>query len=126
MILLDLNIGIKLDNTKELLDFIKSENADICTFQEAMNAVDDSCFAVFKSKNDIVKFLLRNTLKSVEEAFSSIGLIRCHRFYVVNSKKVSLLRKTKEGLVLELATDTACEIPVSKTYLSKVADFFTS
>jgi DNA-binding LytR/AlgR family response regulator len=78
------------------------------------------------NKNDIVKFLLRNTLKSVEEAFSSIGLIRCHRFYVVNSKKVSLLRKTKEGLVLELATDTACEIPVSKTYLSKVADFFTS
>ena len=55
MKLLDLNIGIKLDNTKEVLDFIKSENADICTFQEAMNAVDDSCFAVFKSKNDIVK-----------------------------------------------------------------------
>ena len=55
MKLLDLNIGIKLDNTKEVLDFIKSENADICTFQEAMNAVDDSCFDIFKSKNDIVK-----------------------------------------------------------------------
>lgn len=55
MKLLNLNIGIKLDNTKEVLDFIKSENADICTFQEAMNAVDDSCFDIFKSKNDIVK-----------------------------------------------------------------------
>ena len=55
MKLLDLNIGIKLNNTKEVLEFIKSENADICTFQEAMNAIDDSCFESFKSKNDIVK-----------------------------------------------------------------------
>ena len=55
MKLLDLNIGIKLDNTREVLDFIKRENADVCTFQEAMNAIDDSCFENFKSKNDIVK-----------------------------------------------------------------------
>lgn len=56
MKLLDLNIGIKLDNTKKVLDFIKNEIADICTFQEAMNAIDNSCFDIFKSKNDIVKF----------------------------------------------------------------------
>ena len=55
MKLLDLNIGIKLDNIKQVLEFLSEENADICTFQEAMNAVDDSCYDVFKSKNDIVK-----------------------------------------------------------------------
>ena len=55
MKLLDLNVGIKLDNTKQVLDFIKNENTNICTFQEAMNAVDESCFDIFKSKNDIVK-----------------------------------------------------------------------
>ena len=55
MKLLDLNIGIKLDNNKLVLEFIKKENADICTFQEAMNAVDDSCFDMFKSKNYIEK-----------------------------------------------------------------------
>lgn len=55
MKLLDLNVGIKLDNIKEVLEFIKNENADICTFQETMNAVDDSCFDIFKSKNYIVK-----------------------------------------------------------------------
>lgn len=53
MKLLDLNIGIKLDNTKQVLEFIKNENADICTFQEAMNGVDNSCFDMFKSKNYI-------------------------------------------------------------------------
>ena len=54
MKLLDLNVGIKLDNNKEVLDYIKKINADICVFQEAMNAVDESCFATFKSKNYIV------------------------------------------------------------------------
>lgn len=37
MKLLDLNIGIKLDNNNQVIEFIKKENADICTFQEAMN-----------------------------------------------------------------------------------------
>ena len=55
MKLLDLNIGIKLNNTKQVLEFIKKEDADICTFQEALNAVDDSCFEMFKSKNYIVQ-----------------------------------------------------------------------
>lgn len=78
------------------------------------------------NKNEMTKFLLRSTLKSIEESFASMGLIRCHRFYVINSKKVSVLRKTKEGLALELDSEMACEIPVSKTYLSQVAEFFTS
>jgi len=55
MKLLNLNISIKLDNTKKVLELIKKENADICTFQEAMNAIEDSCYDVFKSKNDIVE-----------------------------------------------------------------------
>lgn len=54
MKLLDLNIGIKLDNNKEVLAFIKSEDADICTFQEAMNGTQDSCFDMFTSANKII------------------------------------------------------------------------
>ena len=54
MKLLNLNIAIKLDNNEQVLNFIKKENADICTFQEAMNAVDESCYDTFKSKNKII------------------------------------------------------------------------
>ena len=39
MKLLDLNIGIKLDNTKQVLEFIKKEDADICTFSRS----DECC-----------------------------------------------------------------------------------
>ena len=55
MKLLDLNIGIKLDNTKDVLEYINEENTSICTFQEAMNGIDDSCYEMYKSKNDIIK-----------------------------------------------------------------------
>ncbi len=54
MKLLDLNIGIKLDNNNEVLELVKLEDADICTFQEAMNAVDDSCFEMFESTNQLI------------------------------------------------------------------------
>ena len=55
MKLLNLNICIKIDNTKRVIDFIKKEQADICALQEVMNAVDDSCYDMYKSKNDIEK-----------------------------------------------------------------------
>ena len=57
MKLINLNIGIKLDNTNDVVNFIKSENADICTLQEVMNAVDDECFQMFKSGNLLIENL---------------------------------------------------------------------
>ncbi len=78
------------------------------------------------SKKEIVNYLLRNTLKNIDEQSSNAELIRCHRFYMVNSRNVKLLRKAKDGLLLELDTDVLCEIPVSKTYLSAVSDFFAN
>ena len=78
------------------------------------------------NQNEIVNYLLRNTLKNIEENISNINLIRCHRFYMVNSRNVKLLRKAKDGLLLELDTQVPCEIPVSKTYLSAVSEFFAN
>ena len=45
---------------------------------------------------------------------------------MVNSRNVKLLRKAKDGLLLELDTEAQCEIPVSKTYLSAVSEFFAN
>lgn len=78
------------------------------------------------NKKEIVNYLLRNTLKNIEENNSNTNLIRCHRFYMVNSRNVKLLRKAKDGLLLELDTESLCEIPVSKTYLPAVSEFFAN
>lgn len=55
MKLLNLNICIKLDNTDKVKGIIESEDFDICTFQEAMNAAEEICFDMYKSKNELVK-----------------------------------------------------------------------
>lgn len=55
MKLLNLNVGIKIDNLDLVEALIKEAKADLCTLQEAMNAVDESCKDMFKVKNKLGK-----------------------------------------------------------------------
>lgn len=68
-------------------------------------------------------FILHNSMKNVDEAYSPAGMLRCHRSYLVNIENVKLLRREKDGLVIELAYG-GHSIPVSKTYADKVAHSF--
>lgn len=68
-------------------------------------------------------FILHNSMKNVDEAYSPAGMLRCHRSYLVNIENVKLLRREKDGLVIEL-TSGGRTIPVSKTYADKVAHSF--
>lgn len=68
-------------------------------------------------------FILHNSMKNVDEAYSPDGMMRCHRSYMVNIENVKLLRREKDGLVIELAYGGR-SIPVSKTYADKVAHSF--
>ncbi len=79
----------------------------------------------YSHNNRIRKTLVRNTLKEVENTYSDSELIRCHRSYIVNFSNVKLMRKTKEGLVLELEAPEPSEIPVSKSYIEKVMHRFS-
>ncbi len=91
-----------------------------------IQSADNYIFIFYlNGKREIVKFMLRNTLKYVEENFSEMQLVRCHRFYVVNLKKVRVMRKGKDGLILELDAIQPTEIPVTKTYSAKIAELFS-
>lgn len=68
-------------------------------------------------------FILHNSMKNVEGAYSGIGMLRCHRGYLVNLENIKLIRKEKDGMVIEL-TQSNKTIPVSKTYVNKVAHSF--
>ena len=68
-------------------------------------------------------FILHNSMKNVEGAYASIGMLRCHRGYLVNLENIKLIRKEKDGMVIELAQSNKT-IPVSKTYVNKVAHSF--
>lgn len=74
--------------------------------------------------NKVESFILHNSMKQVEQLYEKWGLMRCHRGYIVNIDNVKLLRREKDGFVLEMAY---CDkpIPVSKSYSDRIVQKFT-
>ena len=88
---------------------------------------DDNYIKVWytDNKTDLKQYMLRCRLKTVEESFKDSGLIRCNRKYIVNIKKVSMLRKESDGYFLDLANEAIPPIPITKTYTDSVLSYFT-
>lgn len=88
---------------------------------------DDNYIKVWytDSKGELRQYMLRCRLKTVEESFKGSGLVRCHRKYIVNIKKVGMLKKESEGYVLEIDNESIPPIPVTKTYTDIVLSHFT-
>lgn len=102
---------LKFSVTKENLFFLESaENyVSIC----------------YLNKGRVSRFLLRNTLKKMEESFAGTNIIRCHRSFMVNFDRVKVIRKDKDGLMLEFDDPQAADLPVSKTYVENVMQTFS-
>lgn len=79
----------------------------------------------YLNKERISKYMLRETLKKVEENLAGTDIIRCHRCFIVNFDKVRVIRRDKDGLKLELDVAAAADIPVSKTYVGTVMQTFS-
>jgi DNA-binding LytR/AlgR family response regulator len=79
----------------------------------------------YLNNGKIAKYLLRDTMKKMEESFAGTEIIRCHRSYMVNFEKVKVIRKEKDGLMLELDEPLLTDIPVSKTYVENVMQTFS-
>lgn len=88
---------------------------------------DDNYIKVWytDSKGELKQYMLRCRLKTVEESFRGSSLVRCHRKYIVNLSKVSMLRKESDGYVLDLDSDAIPPISVTKTYTDTVLSHFT-
>jgi hypothetical protein len=78
----------------------------------------------YEKKGKIARFLLRRSLKSIEDQYVDYPLVRCHRFHIVNINKVKVLRKDKEGLFLDLDYLNLPDLLISKTYYDQVIKLF--
>lgn len=87
-----------------------------------LEASDNYVSIHYKSGGKIAKYMVRNTLKKLETDLVVYQILRCHRSYLINSKKVRLLRREKDGLFIELNTEQEIKLPVSKTYVSTVVE----
>ena len=79
----------------------------------------------YLNKDKVSKYLLRDTLKKIEEAFAGTEIIRCHRSYMVNFEKVKVIRRDRDGLKLGFDNPLVIDIPVSKTYITPVMETFS-
>jgi hypothetical protein len=105
---------------KGILKFsVKKEN--LLYLESAENYVN----ICYLNKGKVSKYLLRDTLKKIEENFSGTEIVRCHRSYMVNFEKVKVIRKDKDGLKLEFDNPSVTDIPVSKTYVNTVMQTFS-
>lgn len=68
-------------------------------------------------------YVLRSSMKALDELCQDNGMIRCHRSYYVNPSHVKVLRKEKEGVIYaELDAQETIHIPVSKRYYDLLAE----
>ncbi|HQK36732.1 MAG: LytR/AlgR family response regulator transcription factor [Bacteroidales bacterium] len=71
------------------------------------------------------KYVVRNTIKNIETVLRNKGIIRCHRSYMVNFERVKIMRKERDGLVLDLDVPEKLTLPVSKTYVDQIIKTFS-
>ncbi len=91
-----------------------------------VDSADNYATIHYLNKSKLSHYLLRNSLKWIEENLTNeTPLVRCHRSFIVNLDKVKVLRKTKDGIFLEMDALNAPDIPVSKTYYQRVMDKFS-
>ena len=103
----NLKLSVKLDN----LYYIKAEDNYINVFYQRNGA--------------IATYMLRCKMKTIEDnCVDSSSLMRCHRSFIVNIDKVSVLHNEADGFILDFEREGLDSIPVSKTYANKVLDAF--
>lgn len=87
-------------------------------------AAEENYVDIFYVENGRLRnFVLRNSMKEIDELCQDNGLVRCHRSFYVNPMHIKVLRKDKDGTVsAELDFSDARRIPVTKTYYSRLSE----
>ena len=63
------------------------------------------------------KFVLRSSMRALEETLSKHGLIRCHRSYFINPSFIKIVHRDSSGLIVaELKQEGFESIPISRKY----------
>ncbi|WP_102409289.1 LytR/AlgR family response regulator transcription factor [Parabacteroides bouchesdurhonensis] len=89
-----------------------------------LESADNYVCIWYLNKGQLTKFMLRNSLKAIEESLADTNVLRCHRSYMVNFDQVKVLRREKDGIYLEMDVEKVPDIPISKTYSGKVTNWF--
>ena len=63
------------------------------------------------------KFILRSSMRALEDNLSKHGLVRCHRSFFINPSFIKIVHRDSSGLIVaELNRDGFESIPISRKY----------
>jgi hypothetical protein len=82
-----------------------------------LEAADNYVVIHYNANQKPARYMIRTTLKRIEQEMPNAGLVRSHRSYMVNIDNVKVIRKEKEGLIIGFETPADITVPISKTYL---------
>ncbi|HHU58618.1 MAG TPA: LytTR family transcriptional regulator [Bacteroidales bacterium] len=89
-----------------------------------LEASDNYVVIYFQAGIKVKSFLLRNTLKRLEQMLEDFPLLRCHRSYMVNIHRVKMLKRDKGQFKLWMDEEGQLSIPVSRSYAQAVTSAF--
>ena len=75
----------------------------------------------YMDEGKLNNYLLRSSMKRVEDTCAKNGLVRCHRSYFVNKNRVQVLQKDKDFTYAILDVPNTAHIPVSKNYYDQIS-----
>ena len=90
-----------------------------------LEASDNYVSIHYVNNDKVAKYMVRNTLKTLEQKLENYDVVRCHRSFLVNFNKVKILKREKDGLFLELNAPNGLTLPVSKTYVTSIVESFS-
>lgn len=71
----------------------------------------------YLDKGKTKKFILRSSMRALEESLAKHGLVRCHRSYFINPAFIRIVHRDETGLIVaDLNQDGYESIPISRKY----------
>lgn len=76
----------------------------------------------YLDRNRTKKFILRSSMRALEEDLSKHGLVRCHRSYFINPMFIRIVHRDDSGqIVARLKQDGFDSIPISRKYQDEIS-----
>ncbi|MDR1683812.1 MAG: LytTR family transcriptional regulator DNA-binding domain-containing protein [Candidatus Symbiothrix sp.] len=117
-------------NTQKIFSFYDEKNELRLSINRNnllyIESADNYVLIWYLNKGALTRFMLRNSMKTMEEQLTETNVLRCHRSYMVNFEQINVIRRQKDGMYVEFGIKDIPDIPISKKYSEKVIQYFTN
>lgn len=118
------NIADEIKVIPKLIFIAENEKDKVELIPEQLlyiESADNYSNIVFIENEKIKKQLIRSSLKRIESQLNSDLIVRCHRTFIVNLKKVKNVEGNAAGYKLSFDIEN-CFVPVSRNYGNSILD----